>query len=512
MKIFSSNGTTITGTVQKVIETGKGFLLNTQYYTKDVLAPVPFEYFNKGGTQYNLSLCKTMYLQAYSWNDSYNYFGITKDNAIENRYYMRMASGYVSGTRNEHICIFDEKDNTIQYATHINSADIQFLDVIDQDDTWVYYTYKSNLTWYIARFNKQNYSHASLYSQACSTSYPNPIVLHKSNEYIHVVCYVNNYYSFVLINKVTGAGSVVGTLWRGSNTDTTVLRSSVVFDKNSVIQKNDLVYGVFGVDIGNRSQPIGLYTINTFDNSVSYEPYTTTWNGTCTELKVDTTIYSNFNKYKIWMLEINGTKYLNIGVFNQNFENVKHVEEQGIYTFKINQTTKTATFVGYNQIDELQQIHGMLLTNSKRHMLIGKRNAFQVVKFDTITEKYELTNDVITDCYCVGLDEMERIWYEKTNGAVNMINLQDAQSVQISFEKPYYEYTGNSINTYIMFSALNYLNNDFLGRFKLTLSGPAVFSETGAPELEVSYNGGKLQIGIIITGASPITIYPEYIG
>ena len=40
MKISSSTYTTITGIVPKVIETAKGFLLNTQYYTKEKLVPV----------------------------------------------------------------------------------------------------------------------------------------------------------------------------------------------------------------------------------------------------------------------------------------------------------------------------------------------------------------------------------------------------------------------------------------------------------------------------------------
>lgn len=93
-----------------------------------------------------------------------------------------------------------------------------------------------------------------------------------------------------------------------------------------------------------------------------------------------------------------------------------------------------------------------------------------------------------------------------------MINLEDAQSVEIEFEKEYYDYTGASINTYINFSAVNYLGNNFTGTFELTLSGPAVFTENSSTTLRFTYAGsGKQQIGLTITGASPITVYPKFI-
>lgn len=512
MRIFSSTNTTISGTGQKVIETGNGFLLNTQYYMKDILTPVPFENLYEGGTQYNLSISKFLYLQAYSWNDSYNNFGVIKDTTIENRYYISLHSGFVSGTRNEQIRVYEEKDDTIQRLTAIGSGDYQFLDVIDQDDTYVYYTYKSNLTWYVCKFHKVTFATTTIYTQVCSTSYPNPVVLYKNESYIYILCYVNNNYSFVLVNKTSSTASVIGTIWRGNNSNTTAIKSSVVFDKHSIVKFDDNTIGVYGVDVGNPAQPIDLYIIDISSNTISLVDFTVNWTVDTTQLNIDTTVYSVFNKYMLWILEINGSKYLNIGVFNQNFENVKHVQEQGIYTFILDENTKTATLTGYNQIDQLQQIHGMLLANSKRHVLIGKLNSFQIVKFDIITQKYETTNEVITDCYCAGFDELERIWYEKTDTSVNMINLQDAQSVQIEFEKTYYEYTGENISTYINFSALNYLNEGFAGQFKLTLGGPAIFIESNATELTIDYNAGIMQIGIIITGASPVTIYPEFIG
>ena len=68
MKISDSADTTITGLRPKVIETAKGFLLNTQYYTKERLSPVPFEVCNMLGSPYSLSIRKQLYLQGFTWN------------------------------------------------------------------------------------------------------------------------------------------------------------------------------------------------------------------------------------------------------------------------------------------------------------------------------------------------------------------------------------------------------------------------------------------------------------
>ena len=134
------------------------------------------------------------------------------------------------------------------------------------------------------------------------------------------------------------------------------------------------------------------------------------------------------------------------------------------------------------------------------------------MKFDTNVEKYVDAGIDIVDCTSVGFDELYRIWYQRTDTSVHVVNLSDAQSVQMKFEKNYYEYSGTTINTYIEFSALNYLNEDMEGTFHLLMTGSAVFAENNTSELTFYYNGtGKQQIAINITGANPITIYPKYV-
>jgi hypothetical protein len=236
-----------------------------------------------------------------------------------------------------------------------------------------------------------------------------------------------------------------------------------------------------------------------------------TWNGDKTSIPYLSTPTSVNTYYRASIMEIDGIRYLNVYVYNKANENVAYAAIQGIYTFLINSDTEL-TFTGFNQVDASAQFIGVLESENKRHLLIAKNKSFKILKFDTNTKRYEDGGVEIPSCCAVGFDELQRIWYEKSDSAVEIINLEDAQSVQIKFEKTHYEYSGTSINTFIEFSALNYLNEEMQGTFQLTLSGSAVFTENNSNELTFEYDGlGKKQIGINIIGANPITIYPKYI-
>ena len=513
MKIFESNNTAISAECPKTIETGKGFLLNSQYYEKENIIPVPFEFTYVAGTRYALSLKKHMYLQAYSWSDSASNFCIQEDSTNPGRYYCRVLNGYMSGSRIEYFLTFKEENGKITLLNNTSCGDIQLLDIVDQNDTYVYFTARSNLTQYLIRKNKNTYAHETITSIAATNNYGHYIKVYNDDEIIVFGRYVNGNYSFINYNKTTNTATASTNLWRGGSSNTTAINSSVIMDKNSIVKIDDKNYGFYGFNIDNPEQPIDLYYVDIDTFTPVMQPITITWNSDVTQFAIDTSVYSLHNRYVLWTLKAGSKKYLNVGVYNQNFENTKHIAEQGIYTFMLDEVNYTATFTGYNQIDALSQIHGMLLDNSKFHVIVGKLNSFQIIKFDTLTQKYENTNETIPFCYDVGLDELDRIWYTKTDLSVHLINLQDAQSVQISFEKSYYEYTGSSITTYINFSALNYLNENFVGTFELILSGPAIFIENNTKKLTLNYDGnGITQIAISITGASPITVYPKFIG
>lgn len=520
MKITGATNTIINGIRPKVIETANGFLLNTQYYTKEKLAPVPFENCNMLGSPYSLSIRKFLSLISYSTIFSNDEIGILKDTTYSNRYYIRILDGYQTGSGSivSYLYTIEETENgEIKILNNQQFSNHQFLEFVDQDDTFIYFTTRntSENKCYLYGLNKTTFAFKNPYAIQASHNYTRIKKIYSDELYVYFMHFTNQNIYVVKINKNSNTVETSSPIYRGEETtDTSTYFLTNISD--TVYQIDDTTYGLFFYNGANLEQPIDLYmydTSKTLTEGFSMQHVTISWSGG--KANIDfifgtagagiNTIVRNF------ISEFNGIKYLNIVVYQTNYANAAQIDYQGIYTFKIN-SESSLTFTGYNQIDAAKQIGGFIYDESKEHLIVAKLNAFQILKFNQTTLKYESTNFEITNCYSAGIDELQRIWYTKLDTSVHMINLEDAQSVEIEFEKEYYDYTGASINTYINFSAVNYLGNNFTGTFELTLSGPAVFTENSSTTLRFTYAGsGKQQIGLTITGASPITVYPKFI-
>jgi hypothetical protein len=518
MQVFNPNYTIIDGIRPKVIETAKGFLLNTQYYDKAALSPVPFESLSILGSSYVLNIYRHMFLETYSWNRNDNNLGIIQDKNIPNRYYFKIINGYKHGTRQEFLVCVEEQNGEITYVANTNVNDCQIVEYVDQDDTYLYFMADANMVSRLCRYNKSTFAFELLIELKTGTyGYRSPKKVFCNDTYIYFFTQNGMNLHFYQYNKITKASFYTKAIYRGQDTVATNYNYSMKYD--SVVDLGNGKYGIYAYNVGNQEQPLDLYIIDTTtpitanDNTTaaSMQHVNIAWNGDKTSIPYLATPTSVNTIYRTSVLEINGVRYLNVYVYNKNNENVAYVATQGVYTFLINSDTEL-TFTGFNQVDATAQFTGILESENKRHLLVAKNKAFKILKFDTNTKRYEDGGMEITSCCSVGFDELQRIWYEKDDTSVEIINLEDAQSVQIKFEKTHYEYSGAMINTFIEFSALNYLNEEMKGTFQLTLSGSAVFTENNTNELTFEYDGlGIKQIGISINGANPITVYPKYI-
>lgn len=513
MKISSSTNTTITSVTPKVIETSKGVLLNTQYYTKEKLSPIPFETCSIIGSPYSLSIRKQLFLQNYSWNFINDEMGIIKDSNHENRYYMRIIEGYIVGNRHTGLIVFEETENNkINIIKEINLGDAQAIEIADQDDNYLYMFVRSGNKNYINILDKNDYTLTSTYNVASSYHYISFKKIYSDDMYIYFMFIYNQNVYTSSFNKLTHTYTDSSPIYRGQ--DTTAVNYPLTNLSDTVYKIDENTYGLFLYNAGNQEQPLDLYMYDkskTITEGFTMQHVNITWNSNKNKIDYIDDGINSYNTIRNFITEFNGVKYLNVFVYKMDYADSTYIPIQGIYTFRIDSATNL-TFTGYNQIDGAKHIIGFMYDESKEHLIVAKQNTFQILKFNQNTLKYESTNFEISNCYSVGLDELQRIWYIKTDSSVHMINLEDAQSVEIDFEKQYYEYTGITINTYIEFSALNYLNEEFTGTFELTINGPAVFTENNNETLRFTYNGaGKQQIGITITGASPITIYPKFI-
>lgn len=517
MKITGSSYTTITDIAPKVVETANGFLLNTQYYTKEKLVPVPFEVCDLYGSPYSLCTRKQLHLQNYTWSDPNDEIGILRDSYYPNRYYLRTLSGYVSGSRETRLITFEETENgEIKVLNIYNMGDYQFLEYVGQNDHYMYWTQRSNTTFSLYCINKNDFTISRMWYTSAGYNYGRLEKIHENDLNIYFIYMAEQNMYAMTFNKSTHAISTSQAIYRGK--ETTAVQYYLTNISDDPYQIDDNTFGLFLCNAANPTQPIDFYqydTSKTFTEGFAMQDVTIAWGNGKSKIDFFETViaYNNslYSTVRSFISEFNGIKYLNVAVYRYGYENSNFIPTQGIYTFRINSAT-SLTFTGFNPIDEARQYGGFIYDESREHLLVAKQNAFQILKFNQTTLKYESTNFEITGCYSVGLDELQRVWYLKTDTSVHMINLEDAQSVEIEFEKEYYDYTGTTISTYINFSALNYLGEDFAGIFELTISGPAVFTENNTTTLRFTYNGtGKQQVGITITGASPITIYPKFI-
>ena len=161
MKITNSLNTTINTVAPKVIETGNGFLINTQYYTKERLSAVALEFLKLTGSPYALSTRKQLFLQTQdvSWRNANDEVEIFKDSTYPNRYYVRVISGYIeSRTPVTYIAVLEEAENKeLNCLAIIPFSEMYIMDIADQDDNNLYVVTRTSNISYIYTVNKNTF-------------------------------------------------------------------------------------------------------------------------------------------------------------------------------------------------------------------------------------------------------------------------------------------------------------------------------------------------------------------
>ena len=326
MKISSSTYTTITGIAPKVIETSNGFMLNTQYYTKERLSPVPFETCYLIGSPYSLSIRKQLFLQNYSWNYPNDEFNIVKDSRYENRYYMRTLEGYISGSRSSKLITFEEiKNGEIKILNVYNSGDYQFLEFVGQNDSYIWWTLRSNTLFYLFRMNKITYEVVSCWSSSAGYNYGKLKQIYSDDMYIYFIYFAEQNIYTLKYNKVNNSTSVSKAIYRGKEASTYNYYLTNISDTPYKIDDN--TYGLFLYNAANQEQPIDLYsydTTKTFADGFTMQHVSIAWgNG---KNKIDfihnSSLYSTIRNF---ISEFNGIKYLNVVVYQMNYDNSNYI-------------------------------------------------------------------------------------------------------------------------------------------------------------------------------------------
>lgn len=516
MRITSSTNTAISGASPKVVETSNGFLINTQYYTKERLSAVALEFLRTSGSPYALSIRKQLFLQtpgasAIMWRFPNDEVDIFKDSKYENRFYARVIGGYVEDTIvfSYLLTIEESEDKEFRCLYITPFSGFTITGIVDQDDNFLYLTTRSTGGAAIYTMNKTTFALSSKVTMTSTRNYVNLTKIYNNDTDIYFMYYADQSIYTLIFNKSTQTHTVTTAIYRGK--EETPGSGTLTVLNDSPYHIDDNTSGLFLFNYADPVQPIDLYCYDrskSSDIAFDMKPVNIIWNDA--KSQIDFTTTSIQNTIRMFISEFDDAKYLNLVSYQANFTGATYASIQGVYTFRIDSDIQL-TFTGFEPLDRAKLIGGFIYDESKEHLIVSKQNAFQIFKFNKTKLVYEATSLEIPSCYSVGLDELQRIWYIKTDSSTHMINMEDAQSVDIRFEKQYYDFTGTGIDTYITFSALNYLGELFKGKFELTISGPAVFTDDGSNILTFDYDGETKQIGLTILGASPVTIYPKFI-
>ena len=514
MRITSASNTAITAATPKLIETANGFLINTQYYTKERLSAVALEFLRVSGSPYALSTRKQLFLQQPNavWRFPHDEVEIYKDSTYENRFYARVIGGFLeTNTNHNYLLIIEESSDKEFRCLNITTLENMYIrSIVDQDDNYIYLVTGNATTVAIYTLSKSNFALTSRWSLSNSTrNYIDPTKLYSDDNNIYFMYFHDQNINTLIFNKSTLTVTISAAIYRGKETASVLNVLTVLNDTPYEIDEN--TSGLFLINSADIAQPIDFYYYDrskSLSEGFDMKPVNIIWNDNKSSFSLD--VKNIQNTLRIFISEFDKVKYLNIVSYRSNSTATDYIANQGVYTFRID-SSEQLTFTGFNQIDSTKLIGGCIYDESKEHLIVSKTNAFQILKFNKNTLVYENTGVEVPACYSVGLDELQRIWYIKTDSSTHMMNLEDAQSVDIRFEKQYYDFAGTSIDTYITFSALNYMGEPFKGKFELTVSGSAVFTDDGSTTYTFDYEGEEKQIGLAILGATPVTIYPKFI-
>ena len=209
--------------------------------------------------------------------------------------------------------------------------------------------------------------------------------------------------------------------------------------------------------------------------------------------------------YRFWIID----NYLYYAIYDETNSDNDMKNIQGIHVFKINPGFELE-YVDKIQITTKKNIISMLYNSTKEILLIGYYNSFEIYLYDEESHLYKPANKEITNIASVGFDSMDRLWYQDLNGGVFVENLDDPQYVTVKFERLYYTYEGNDIDTYIIFEAKSFTDKVPNGLYTLRLTGNAYFKDNGIKSLTISYTGGTEKLDIVVTGPKRIVCDVEF--
>lgn len=515
----------------RCIETENAMILMGNYYQKEDMSCISkkgciFNNLNVGNNTLHISrLMNITGGNRAGYRDKM--FDITKDPYIENRYYYLLNNHYSSYGNYSSIIIAEEDGEDINVIATAGIDTIDWERIFDIDQNYIYATgtLLSRFGTYMYKINKQTGTCNVIYQLSPISSRVKCDLIYKNETYFYFTVRYNAGCVTYLIRYNKSNGEVVNLTYTAPdlkaddaiysyNNDSLWMTSNLVNTEN-FYQENNIYYWCMPQCSGNsgtKGNANNNLMIMRFDVS---QPFNENNKNNVLTFRTTNGIQNNENLkwancngyccYRFWIID----NYMYYAIYEESNAFPEMYYVQGIHVFKINKGFELE-YIDKIQITTQKQIISMVYSSDKKNLLIGYYNSFEIYLYDEESHLYKPANKEITNIASVGFDSMDRLWYQDLNGGVFVENLDDPQYVTVKFERLYYTYEGNDIDTYITFEAKSFTDKVPNGLYTLRLTGNAHFKDNGIKSLTISYTGGTEKLDIVVTGPKRIVCDVEF--
>ena len=517
-----------------VVETENAMILMGNYYQKENLSCISkngciFNNISVGNNTLNISRYMNI-STTYRLGERDKRFGIIKDPYIPNRYYY-VINNHHSNINNaySYMIIADEEENDLVIKAISSNQNIDWKEIFDIDENYIYASgvYLANGGIYVYRINKNNGTTAVIF-QVTNTNRAKCNLIYKNETYLYFITggvsgnntswgifYFTRYNknNFETLNTLytppdLAAGSTSykwnnDNIWMGYNN----------IDIENFYQEGNKYYWCYpqksGTKLSTGNGPANNnLMIMCYDSSKSFnESGVITFRTTNGLQDIEQLKWKSgkYFAYRFWIID----NYLYYAIYDETNSDDDMKNIQGIHVFKINPGFELE-YVDKIQITIKKNIISMLYNSTKEILLIGYYNSFEIYLYNHNNHLYEPVNKELTNISSVGFDSMDRLWYRTLSNSVYVENLDDPQYVEIKFEKIYYTYENEDIDTYLTFKAISFTDKVPKGKYTLRLTGNAYFKNNGIKTLFINYTGGTVKLDIVVTGPKRIVCDVEY--
>ena len=510
---------TINGSLNKIVETSNGLIVNGSYMSKADYFVKPFQLFDTDGGFTDLGMNKRMTLGltgTYGDNKSENMVVVDKDDPTINY----ILSDNSRGNKFKMLKIREiPATNSVSLinsiTTTVGGPSHNFLKYAGQNDRFLFYLGERQSGYAYTNMHKIDKATLVPTTLSLSVAYTTNKVLKETDTHIFFALYSGgaNQMTYYMFEKSTEVFTVM-------NTDTAANRTvkSTAGVRPMLIPSNmnrDTMYSystiggkvVFNRMVYNFSEinPDKIVTNNYYEGIYNVPAFPTITSFPIENLAGSTVV-------ELIVTKVDNKDYVSVVVYEANAANtVANVGKYGIYTFLMDHTAKTATFKFYQEVASIP-LRGFLATSNYKNLFIPTANNLSFLTFSPLKEGFEVTASIPESIMHLGLDLNEKVYYVTSDYSVWDMTLSDPVNIIINREDKQLVYKNTDIESYITIAAVDVNGNYVSAVVDLTITGPAIFMGNGSTSIrETTLASGPKNVNIKIKSSGRTSIHPKLV-